>query len=264
MNWSIVYKQAYESDGSLFFPEKLSEEFLADAKRSMGTVLFANQYLNEVFAEEDQKFKRAYFKYWQQNSLPANLLTFAFVDPAISTADGADYTAIAVVSTDVDLNWYVRHIFRGRITPSQLVEKIFEVEELFKTQMIGVESIGFQKMIFTLVEMEMKRRNKFINVGPINPGTQQSKEARILSLVPRMEWGKLYFPEGNEDYEMEFLQFPKGRHDDMIDATASIQFIANYPQKAKEAYERNDPTSDAKFIKSLSSRPFGHSEWSDS
>lgn len=45
MSWNVVYRGAYNKDGSLFFPEKLSQDFLESAKRTMGSYIFANQYL---------------------------------------------------------------------------------------------------------------------------------------------------------------------------------------------------------------------------
>ena len=49
--WSLVYERAELTDGTLFFPDRLSREFLDDAKRTMGSYFYANQYLNEVIPD---------------------------------------------------------------------------------------------------------------------------------------------------------------------------------------------------------------------
>jgi len=35
--WSVVYERAIREDGSLLFPERLTQEFLDNARRTMGS-----------------------------------------------------------------------------------------------------------------------------------------------------------------------------------------------------------------------------------
>ena len=62
--WDILYKGCHNSDGSLFFKERLTEEFLLNAKRHMGSRFFANQYDNVVIDDQDKPFKREWLKYY--------------------------------------------------------------------------------------------------------------------------------------------------------------------------------------------------------
>src|SRR4051812_19099879 len=119
--WSIVYKKATNEDGTLLFPERLTQEFLDKARRTMGSYLFANQYQNEIIPEDEQTFKKEWIRYY--SALPANVHHFAFIDPAISEADTADYTGICVLAVDCEQNWYVRYAVRVRINPSQIINK---------------------------------------------------------------------------------------------------------------------------------------------
>ena len=48
MAWDYIIEKAIRDDGSLLFPQKLTHKFLEEAKRTMGSYLYANQYLNEV------------------------------------------------------------------------------------------------------------------------------------------------------------------------------------------------------------------------
>jgi hypothetical protein len=50
--------------GRSFFPEKLSQEFLDNAKKTMGSYLFSNQYLNEIIPSELQTFRKEWLKYY--------------------------------------------------------------------------------------------------------------------------------------------------------------------------------------------------------
>lgn len=231
MRWDFVYKKAYNDDGSLFFPEKLSHDVLEQKKRTLGSYIFANQYLNEIIPSELQTFKKDWFKYY--DVLPKRLNTFVFIDPALSEADTSDSTGVVVVSVDSEKRWYVRAAKRLRVTPTQLVDFIFRVNDTFSPNIIGIEQVAYQKALLYFLDEEMRRRNKLIPIKGVQPPTDKTKQMRILSIVPRLEWGHMFFNKGLNDLEMELLQFPRGAHDDVIDALAGIEFIAYPPDVEK-------------------------------
>jgi predicted phage terminase large subunit-like protein len=252
LKWSVTYKKAWNDDGSLFFPEKLTEEFLMNAKRTMGSYMFSNQYLNEIIPSDLQTFKKKWFRYYEK--LPKLVNTFIYIDPALSEADTADYTGIVVVDVDTEGTWYIRHATRMRVTPTQLIQMCFRLNLQFKPRVIGIEQVAFQKALLYFLNEEMKRRGIAIPVTGIQPPTNQTKQARILSLVPRFEWGHILMAQGLHDLEMELLQFPRGAHDDLIDSLASIEQIAMRPTPQDEFKNKpgpNSPDYEKWFINSL-------------
>lgn len=249
MGWSLVYRRAINDDGSLFFPERLGHEKLESLRRSMGSYIFANQYLNKIIPEEDQTFKRHWLRYYRE--LPEKVLHFGFIDPAISEADTADYTAFVVVAVDCEQNWYVRYAHRERMNPSRLINHAFEVTERFKLQALGVEDVAYQRAILHYAHEEMKRRNKRIPITGVKRGADKTKEMRILSLVPRFEFNTIFLAPGLSDLEIELLEFPRGSHDDTIDALSSLDAIVHYPQKARKVHadpSPNDPGYESWYI----------------
>lgn len=253
--WQVVYKKAIQDDGSLLFPERLTKEFLEKAHRTMGSYLFANQYQNEVIPEDMQTFKRHWVRYY--SALPDNLYNFAFVDPAISEADTADYTGVVVVSVDTARNWYVRHAARYRINPSELIELCFRIHEKFQTKTIGIEDVAFQRAIIHFAFEEMRRRNKNIPIAGVKRGTDRTKQMRILGLVPRFEWGTCFLTQGLQDLEAELAKFPRGQHDDVLDALASVEEIIYYPSEQRKIHEQpapNSPQYESWYIKQLIKR----------
>jgi len=227
--WGIVYKSCYNEDGSLLFPERLTKEFLDAARRTMGPYLFSNNYENKVIPEGMQTFKKEWRRFF--SVLPDRLNHFAFIDPAISEADTADYTGIVVVAVDQAKNWYVRYAKRHRLNPSQLIDMLFKIHDTFKTHMIGIEDVAFQRAIIHFSHEEMKRRNKHIPITGVKIGTDRTKEMRILSLVPRFEMGSLLLTQGLEDLLRELDEFPRGAHDDVLDALSSLEQIVSYPNE---------------------------------
>lgn len=240
-NWDIVYERAIRDDGSLFFPERLTKDFLDETRRSMGSYLFANQYQNEIIPEGEQVFQKHWRRYYVE--LPPEVHTFAFIDPAISEEKTADYTALVVVHTDVAQNWYVRIAKRERINPSQLIELCFKVHEEFRPQVIGIEDVAFQRAVIHFGYEEMKRRGIMLPLHGLKRSPDRTKHMRIMSLVPRFEWGSLYLSQGLHDLELELAQFPRGSHDDILDALSSIAEIASYPVERKKLDAIPHPSS---------------------
>lgn len=245
-NWSVVYKKAINDDGSLLFPKRLSKEFLETQRRSLGSYLFANQYQNEVIPEDEKRFKDSWLRYYKE--IPSNIYNFAFVDPAIGQKNHHDYTGVAVVSVDYTGNWYLRVASRYRLTPSQIVDKIFEIDKMFKPKFIGIESVAFQEALVYITVERMKREKVMI---PIKGVTRSniSKQSRILSLVPRFEWGGLMVAQGMTDFEDEYSTFPRGSYDDILDSIASIEEFVHYPQKEVVKLERPNSPADPNYEK---------------
>ena len=255
MNWDIVYEKAIRDDGTLLFPERLSFEFLEQAKRTMGSYLFANQYQNEIIPDAEKKFKKEWIRYYQ--TLPGTVHRFAFIDPAISQKKTSDYTALVVVAVDTNKNWYVEVAKRERLNPSQIIDLAFKTHELFKPQVIGFEDVAFQQAILYFASEEMKKRGKIIPLTGVKRGPERTKEMRILALVPRFEWGSLFLKQGLYDLETELDQFPRGAHDDTIDSLASLEDIVYYPQPLRgrnEPPSPNDPAYESWYIRNLAQR----------
>ena len=232
MKWKCLYRSVYNKDGSLFFEEKLTHEFLESAKRTMGSYLFSNQYLNEVIPPDMQTFKQEWFRYYAK--IPDTTNTFIFIDPALSETDTADFTGIVVVKVDVNGEWYIPYAQRHRLTPTALIDFMFKLNEEWKPNIMGIEEVAYQKALLYFLDEEMRRRNILLPVKGIKPPTDRTKQARILSLVPRFEWGHLSLTQGLNDLELELLQFPRGSHDDLIDALASIEYIYFKPEQKEK------------------------------
>lgn len=259
--WEVVYKRARNPDGTLFFPEKLTEEFLQNVKESQGSYMYSNQYDNEVIPLDSQSFKKDWFKYYKE--LPEKLHYFAFIDPAISQADSADFTGCVVCGVDVDNNRYVVFARRYKITPTEIVKLIFDVNKKFKPKAFGLEEVAYQKSLLYFTAEEMKRRNETVPMVGVKPPTDKTKQMKILEMVPRFEWGHVYLSQGLSDLENELLTFPRGGHDDLIDALASMNTIIYPPAKDKPKNTRphpNDPMYEAWVLREKQKGVSGYGE----
>lgn len=231
MKWSLVYEKAIREDGSLLFPQRLTKEFLESARRTMGSYLFANQYQNEVIPDDEKVFKPHWLRIYKE--IPKNTYRFGFIDPAIGQERHHDYTGVAIIDVDTDGVWYLRVAARYRLTPTEIVDKMFELQKEWSLKALGVESVAYQEALLYILSERMRAERKIIPVTGIKRN-QTSKQTRILGLVPRFEWGRLLISQGMTDFEDEYSTFPRGTHDDILDAIASLEEIVFYPQKEKE------------------------------
>lgn len=232
--WEIFYKGAHNEDGSLFFPERLTEEFLESAKRHMGSRFYANQYDNIVIDDADKPFKKNWLQYYEE--LPKKLYRFIFIDPAISQSDSADYSALVVVAVDANKQWYLEHASRHKITPSQIIDLMFQVTNRFDPMKIGIEDVAFQKVLVYMAYEEMEKRNIWIPLEGVKPPNDKTKLMKILGLTPRFEWGRILINRGLHDFEREYLEYAgeRSKHDDILDALSSIEPLITYPTEDKE------------------------------
>lgn len=195
-------KNAMEMDGkgaSSFFQEYLNQP-IDDMRRS-----FKVEWLQRYFADADVKYKALY--------------RTISIDPAESKKRGSDFTAVTVVDTDQENNWYLRYVKRYRVNGPELIDLIFELWRVWKPQIIGIEKKAFEDQIRPFLAIKSQETGVFPAVKELEHGGQR-KEDRILgALQGRFESGKIYFAEGAKDdsnlLKGELYDFPYGKNDDL-------------------------------------------------
>ncbi len=261
----VVYDKALRDDGTLLFPEKLSGQFLAGQRKLQGSYIFAHQYQNEIIPGDLQDFKPEWLKYF--DALPQRKNTFAFIDPAISLEKHADYTAVVVIDVSEDGTWYLKVAKRMRITATQTIKLVFDINRIFKPNHIGIEIVAYQEALMHFLDAEMRRTGVVLPVQGIKRSPDKSKMMRIRSLVPRFEWGRILIKPGLTDFEDEYSKFPKGSYVDILDALSSLEETAHpiEPEKRGDNVPRpNHPDYEKHYIKRLTEEKARSSEGMES
>ena len=239
--WSVAYDRAIRADGSLLFPSKLSKEYLDRQRKIQGSYIFAHQYLNEIIPGDDQDFKKSWLVYYKE--LPRIKHTFAMIDPAISLDQAACYTAFTIVDVDVDNVWYLKAARRVRITATETIKLIFDIQKIYNCNIIGVEAVAYQMALMDFLRDEMRKRKITIPVHAVTRGPDKSKMMRIRSLVPRFEYQGILIKQGLVDFEDEYSKFPRGTYVDILDALSSISEYSYPPEAAKKELKKPAPGS---------------------
>lgn len=211
-------------------PVLFSQKYL-DEKRMAGSYIFSCQMLQNPIADDAQGFRREWLKYWN-GSDGGGMTRYILVDPANEKKKNSDYTAAFVVGLGEDRNYYVLDMVRDRMNLTERANMLFRLHKQWKPHGVGYEKYGKDSDI-QHYEDRMERENYRFSITPLGGRTQ--KEDRIRKLIPLYEQKRVYMPEAcfrmsngkNMDImrvfiEQEFLSFPAGVHDDMLDCLARI------------------------------------------
>lgn len=241
-NWSVFVRSCYDSQGSILFPEKFTQAQLDDIK-SKSFYHFSTQYLNNPIDPDNADFKSDQIKYYDPSTPNPNSL-YLTIDPAISLGRDADYSAFVVAGMFSDRRIRVVESIHKRLIPSDLVDQVFELVKKWRLHRVGIETFAFQKTLKYDIQRQQRERGLFFSVDELGKrhsgrGEQVlSKEARIRRLQPYFEQGLVELAPSMSDLKDELLAFPRGRHDDLIDAL-SYQLDYLVPSLEKSAESRN-------------------------
>lgn len=216
----VMMRGAYYDDGSLFFPTVLTEDYLQEQKRAMGSHLFHTQYMNQVVDYDNATFKQEWINYYK--NAPRNLNVYITLDPAISADRDSDNTAIIVAGIDCSNNIFVLEDLCLRETLADIIDVLFKMAIQYKPACVGIETVGFQQTIKHQVSAEMNKRNVWFPIKETTRTNRVSKVRKIMGLQPLFENGKIYLKQEHINLIDQILRFPKTKHDDQIDALAMM------------------------------------------
>ncbi|MES1988829.1 MAG: hypothetical protein V4440_12535, partial [Pseudomonadota bacterium] len=175
----------------------------------------------------------------------------------ISLDQTACYTAVTIVDVDVNNDWYLKVARRARLTATQTVNLVFQIQEIFKCSVIGVEAVAYQTALIHFIRDEMRKRKITVPIYAVKRGPEHSKMMRIRSLVPRFENQGIKIKRGLIDFEDEYSKFPRGTYVDILDALSSIgeySYPPVLPNKDDKAPPPNHPDYEKWYIKNLTTK----------
>lgn len=186
---------------------------------------FFSQYLNDPLDEANLEFKRE----WMQKFDPtpdlmaklSPLPVLISIDPAFRLHQHSDYTGIVVTKVDENNNVYILEAKGIRVNPQMLVEEIFRIVNTYgNVYKLLVETVTSQIMLMDLLQNEMRRRGQFFVLEEVKPLNNESKPTHIRSLIPHYSNRRIFHAPNLFMLEDQLISFPKGSHDDVIDALA--------------------------------------------
>lgn len=212
-----VAKYPAITNGKALWPQRWPIDKLEARRLEVTDYAFSREYLLQKVSIGSGFFDRKKIKFYDPAKLPERMAKVISVDPALSL--NGDYTAIVVTGTAEDKKTYVLDYANLRTDDVQaMIDEIFRLQNLYSAPYIQIETIGFQKLLKHWLYDAMREKNQHFGIEEIRTHTK-SKQARIMALQPRIEAGSLLFhPSAQTELIGQLCAFPKGLHDDLIDA----------------------------------------------
>lgn len=202
-------------------------ESLETLRRVMSPLFFSGQMMNDPLADELIEFKREWIVKFERTPELLRELSecqaVMSIDPAFRQNQTNDFSGIVVTKASKTGFIYVLEAKQLKVNPSQLIEEIFRLVAMYKPKKVMVETVAAQIMLLDLLRNKMRDTGTFFTVEETRTNTAETKVMRIRGLIPFYANGQILHAPGLQDLEGQLLEFPRGIHDDIIDALAYHQ-----------------------------------------
>jgi predicted phage terminase large subunit-like protein len=196
--------------------------------------VYSQEYLNIPIDESLSYFKRADFKdftdadreVFKQKDWKRYFNFYIGTDLAVAQTEVADWSVFVVGAMDESGYLYIVDIIRERMDSSEIVETILNLEHSYRPIAIQMEKGQIEKSIGPFLRQRMLDTNTFPHIIPIAPSSDKLQRGR--SIQARCRMGAVKFDKSSDwyyDFEEEAVIFPRGKHDDQIDALAYVGLI---------------------------------------
>jgi len=236
--WNVLWYAITDDDGNPIWPERFPTERIKQIEeeyRSVGNINgFYQEYMNIAQSPDSAPFKPEWMKIHhydyeikegqscmvrtvgeKETIIPVEV--YGGVDPASSLSMRADYFVVAMIGIDAEGNHYAIDIFRDRISPELQPDKIIDMYKKYKPRRIKIETVGYQEALRTSVREIMRKQDLYIPGLEKGVKPRNRKSERLLSLVPMFAKGTFFWRPQDLEGQKEFMSYPKGKHDDVMD-----------------------------------------------
>ena len=203
--------------GEALCEERYGLKALERIRRKLGTYAFTALYQQRPQPLEGGQFKRAWFKRIV-DYVPVGLQWKRGYDLATSTKTTADYTASLRVAMDKDGTIYIDGGFRKRIEYPEQRRFIIERMKTEPNTEHGIEAAIHGRAVV----QDLRRDRELRRYALREVRVEADKLTRALAWLNLAEAGKVVLVRGPwiTEFVDEIAAFPKGKHDDQIDAVS--------------------------------------------
>ena len=218
--WEVVELPALLPSGKPVWPEYWTAEELEKTKASIPVSNWNAQYMQQPTAEEGAILKREWWQNWEGHNPPRVDYIVQSYDTAFLKKESADFSAITTwgVFEDEDkgYNIILLNAFKDRFEFPELRRVAHEEYLYWRPDMVLIEAKA------SGIPLTSELRRMGIPVINFTPSRGNDKQARVNSISPLFESGKVYAPM-HEHFAQEVVEecaaFPHGDHDDYVDST---------------------------------------------
>lgn len=227
--WKSIRYRAHNADYSeILWPERYDmtyfEEKYKDYLLQGIPDAYSQEYLNTPLDESTAYFKRHDFLPRTEEDKKKELHYYITVDLAITEHEKADWSVFLIAGMDENRILHVVDVVRERIDARDIVETLMFLQSRYNPVAVGIEDTQVSKSIGPFLNEEMIAKNIFLNLVKLKHGGKD-KIARARSIQARMRARGVKFDTSADwfaQFQDECLTFPRGKHDDQVDAFAYL------------------------------------------
>lgn len=204
----------------VLWKEKWDIRHLLLKKAEIGSIFFNREYQNDPAGLQGKVLNRDWLNFYKERDIytkkgdfKMNFTIFQAYDLAITEKVGGDFFVGITVGVTDKHDIYVLDIFRDQLAFPEQVKKVLTLAERHNPVLIGIESVAYQRALAQQVG-----EIAFLPIDEVQ--STANKETRIKASSVHYENGRVFLPEDlavTDDFINEYVQFPKGQHDDLID-----------------------------------------------
>lgn len=243
----ILWKENYSAKYFRELRQEYMEQGIPD--------VYSQEYLNTPIDESRAYFKRTDFRDFtdvdrellNQNGWQKYFNFYIGTDLAVSTQDSSDWSVFLVGGVDEKGYLWIFDVIRARMDAQEIVEMLLSLERRWSPITITMEKGQIEKSIGPYLRQRMLDTGTFPNITAVAPSVD--KLARSRSIQARMRAGGVKFDKSADwyyDFEDESVIFPRGKHDDQVDAFSYVGLIidkviagSSAKEIAQEEYEED-------------------------
>lgn len=259
--WASVKYECVDDDDNMLAPQLLPKEEYEKTKRMYSqlgkmSVFYSELHNNPMVADDELTFKQEYFQHIHYKEVPEGCNYYIAYDPAMPPSGrtrlkAVDRTAIIVLATDSNENWYVIRCIANRDAPDKNRKLLYSLAKKYNPKVVWIETISAQRSMYLEIRREMSEKGIKFPLREI-PSHSGSKEARIEQLQPLYEARRIYHisnldsDEINE-LERELMLFTRTPHDDRSDCLSFFINKVKYPHKTIRPIQKIEDKWDSIF-----------------
>lgn len=224
----ILWKENYDAQYFKDLRQEYIEQGIPD--------VYSQEYLNTPLDESMAYFKRADFRDFADvdrellhtSGWQKHFNFYIGTDLAVSSKEVSDWSVFVVGGVDEKGYLWIFDVIRQRMDAEEIVETILKLEKRWEPVTITMEKGQIEKAIGPFLRQRMLDTGVFPSITTVAPSVDKLTRAR--SIQARMRAGGVKFDKGKEwyyDFEDEAVIFPRGKHDDQVDAFAYVGLIVD-------------------------------------
>lgn len=243
---NIGWEDPRTKDGELLWPDRFGEDEVLKLEKSLGPFMAAGQLQQRPEPAGGGVIKREWWQLWEETSFPPMDYIVASLDTAYTTKTNNDYSALTVwgvFTTDASAvanrildaegrpmyfdrtysehapKLMLMHAWQQRLEFHDLVEKVAKTCKALKVDKLLVEN----KAAGISVSQELRRLYGYEGFAvQLSDPKSMDKLARLYSVQHLFAEKMVFAPDKQwaEEVITQVGQFPKGKHDDLVDTVS--------------------------------------------